>query len=148
MSDPDACPCCGELARPTLPDGEWACGCEWEGCDKNCPVVGYLYSAALDAEEHDHTEDIRHGIFAELPNRTSLRRRMMQWRDRAEAAEAEADRLRKALEEIAYERRLYEDNEHWFVPKEDKDFLRPARAEQSRQQYRARKALDAEDGDE
>ena len=63
-------------------------------------------------------------------------------------ARAEADRLRKALEEIAYERRLYEDNEDWFVPKEDKDFLRPARAEQSRQQYRARKALDAEDGDE
>ena len=97
MSDPDACSCCGEPVAPTLPDGEWACGCEWEGCDENCPVVGYLYSAALDAEEHDHTEDIRHGIFAELPNRTSLRRRMTQWRDRAEAAEAEADRLREAI---------------------------------------------------
>ena len=53
MSGPDACPCCGEPPRPTLPDGEWACGCEWEGCDENCPVVGYLYSTALDAEDGD-----------------------------------------------------------------------------------------------
>ena len=51
MSDPDACSCCGEPVAPTLPDGEWACGCEWEGCDENCPVVGYLHSAALDAED-------------------------------------------------------------------------------------------------
>ena len=58
MSDPDACSCCGEPVAPTLPDGEWACGCEWEGCDENCPVVGYLYSTALDAEDGDGLAEI------------------------------------------------------------------------------------------
>ena len=39
------CSCCGELDAPTFPDGEYACGCEWEGCDKDCPVVGHLFDA-------------------------------------------------------------------------------------------------------
>jgi len=39
------CSCCGEPNAPTFPDGEYACGCEWEGCDKDCPVVGHLYDA-------------------------------------------------------------------------------------------------------
>lgn len=48
MSDSDVCSCCGEPTRPTLPDGEWVCGCEWEGCDESCPVVGHLYRTPQD----------------------------------------------------------------------------------------------------
>lgn len=102
-------------------------------------------------EERDkaraQADRLREGLDNAEGRARALLRDLVTCYNQADKARAEADRLRKALEEIAYERRLYEDNEDWFVPKEDKDFLRPARAEQSRQQYRARKALDAEDGD-
>lgn len=45
MPDHVTCTCCGELIAPTEPEGEYACACEWDGCDDECPVVGHLYRA-------------------------------------------------------------------------------------------------------
>jgi hypothetical protein len=42
------CSCCGEPVAPTEPEGEYACACEWEGCDENCPIVGHLYAQGAD----------------------------------------------------------------------------------------------------